>query len=50
MKPGDSFQNKSRDVKNVREAIFCPERYVPIQNRRKGIKALLQAGEGGRQR
>lgn len=29
---------------------LCPKHYEPNQNRRKGIKELLQGGEGTRQR
>lgn len=37
-------------VQKCKGRSLCPKHYEPNQNRRKGIKELLQGGEGGRQR
>ena len=45
----DFIENKNSSEK-CKGRILCPKHYEPNQNRRKGIKKLLQGGEGGRQR
>ena len=37
-------------VQKCKGRSLCRKHYEPNQNRRKGIKELLQGGEGGRQR